>query len=60
MKKILVAILLVMAVAAPAFAAKKPKKPHVKYDYRYRPPKTKAPKTPHHVHAHSAPQSPSH
>ena len=43
MKKILVAILLVMAVAAPAFAAKKPKKAHVKYDYRYRPPKTKAP-----------------
>ena len=44
MKKILVAVLLVGALVEPAFAAKKPKQQHVKYNYRYRTPKLKPPK----------------
>jgi len=56
MKKFLAAALLFTVIASPAFAAKHPKQPHVKYDYRQHTPKYKykAPKPHHHSHAHNA------
>ena len=50
MKKFLVAVLLFTTFAGTAFAAKKAKQPHVKYDYRYHTPKYKVPKSHNHPH----------
>ena len=57
MKKFLAAALLLAVCASPAFANKKPKQAHPKYNYTYHTPKTKY-KTPknhnHHTHAQKA------
>jgi hypothetical protein len=51
MKKLLAALLMLMAFASPVFAAKKAPKPaHPKFDYRYHTPKYKVPK----AHSHSS------
>jgi hypothetical protein len=59
MKKLLAAALLFTITATPAFAAKKPKPSHGKYDYRQHKPnyKYKNPKSHHHLHAHNAPKN---
>jgi hypothetical protein len=51
MKKLLAAALLCGLIVAPAFAAKKPKPVHQKFDYRYHTPKYKLPKS-HNRRAH--------
>jgi hypothetical protein len=51
MKKLIAIALLATVSAAPAFANKKPKQPHPKYDYRYHTPKYKVPKA-HNHHSH--------
>jgi len=59
MRKLLAAALLCAVFVSPAFAAKKPKQPHQKYDYRYHTPKYKykAPKS-HNHHPHQPNSSP--
>lgn len=58
MKKLLAAVLMLLAFASPAFAAKKTPKPHhQKFDYRYHTPKIKVPKAGSHT---SHPRSVSH
>ena len=62
MNKLVAAALLFAIIASPAFASKKPKQAHQKYDYSYRIRKTKykAPKNHnHHSHAHKAGKRPS-
>lgn len=55
MKRILAAALMLAVFSSPAFAAKKPHKPHQKYDYRYHKPKYKVPKSHNHQsHHHDA------
>jgi len=61
MKKLLAAALLCTVFASPAFAAKKPKQHHQKYDYRYHAPKFKVHKSHNHqTHQASVPKSQSH